>query len=127
MASELQEFAIDFLSDLQAKLPLDLTYVASYAREATGDNAIPLMLASACATILQGEVETEIVQSSSVFHTGAKAMERLLLRPQFDGPVWAAPWLNWPTTSRPVAAPSSLKPQCPHRQRSPISQWFPNG
>lgn len=113
MASELQELAIDFLGDLQAKLPLELTYVAPCAREATVDNAIPLMLASACAEILHGEHETEIVQSSRMYHTGAKAMERLLLRPQFDGPVWAAP--------------SSLKPRCPHRQRSPISQWFPNG
>jgi hypothetical protein len=83
------ELAIEFLSGLQAKLPLELSYVAPYAREATGDNAIPLMLASACAEILHGEVETEIVQASRVFHTGAKAMERLLLRPQFDGPVTA--------------------------------------
>jgi hypothetical protein len=30
-----------------------------------------------------------IVEASRVFHTGAKAMERLLLRPQFDGPVTA--------------------------------------
>ena len=30
-----------------------------------------------------------IVQASRVFHTGAKAIERLLLRPQFDGPVTA--------------------------------------
>jgi len=85
----LWELAIEFLSGLQAKLPLELTYVSPYAREATGDNAIPLMLASACAEILHGEVETEIVQASRVFHTGAKAMERLLLRPQFDGPVTA--------------------------------------
>lgn len=81
------DLAMDFLRSLLAKLPLDLTYVAPYAREATGDNAIPLMLASACAEVLHGEVETEIVQASRVFHTGAKAMERLLLRPQFDGPV----------------------------------------
>lgn len=63
--------------------------MAAYAREATGDNAIPLMLASACAEILHGEVETEIVQAARVFHTGANAMKRLLLRPQFDGPVTA--------------------------------------
>ncbi|PZV04577.1 MAG: conjugal transfer protein TraN [Cyanobium sp.] len=81
------DLTIEFLAGLQAKLPLELTYVAPYAREATGDNAIPLMLASACAEILHGDVETEIVQASRVFHTGAKAMERLLLRPQFDGPV----------------------------------------
>ena len=37
--------------------------------------------------MLDGEVETEIVQASRVFHTGANPMERLLLRPQFDGPV----------------------------------------
>lgn len=83
------DLAIEFLSGLQAKLPLALSYVAPYAREATGDNAIPLVLASACAEILHGEVESEIVQVSRVFHTGAKAMERLLLRPQFDGPVTA--------------------------------------
>ena len=83
------DLAMDFLRTLMTKLPLELTYVAPYAREATGDNAIPLMLASACAEVLRGEVETEIVQASRVFHTGAKAMERLLLRPQFDGPVTA--------------------------------------
>lgn len=83
------DLAIDFLSGLKTKVPQKLTYVAPYAREATGDNAIPLMLASACAEILEGEVETEIVQASRVFHTGAKPMERLLLRPQFDGPVTA--------------------------------------
>lgn len=38
------DLAIEFLSGLQAKLPLELNYVAPYAREATGDNAIPLML-----------------------------------------------------------------------------------
>ncbi|MCP9925847.1 hypothetical protein KBY79_11575 [Synechococcus lacustris C3-12m-Tous] len=81
------DLAMDFLQTLLPKLPLELTYVAPYAREASGDNAIPLMLASACAEVLHGEVETEIVQASRVFHTGAKAMERLLLRPQFDGPV----------------------------------------
>jgi hypothetical protein len=81
------DLAMDFLRTLLPKLPLELTYVAPYAREASGDNAIPLMLASACAEVLHGEVETEIVQASRVFHTGAKAMERLLLRPQFDGPV----------------------------------------
>jgi hypothetical protein len=32
-------------------------------------------------------VETEIVQATRVFHTRANPMERLLLRPQFDGPV----------------------------------------
>jgi len=81
------DVALAFLKGLQGEFPQALTYVAPYAREASGDNAIPLMLASACAEILQGLVETEIVQSSRVFHTGAKAMERLLLRPRFDGPV----------------------------------------
>ena len=79
------ELAVDFLSSLTNQLSPGLTYVAPYAREATGDNAIPLMLASACAVILKGQVETEIVQASRVFHTGARPMERLLLRPRFDG------------------------------------------
>ncbi len=79
------DLAMDFLSTLLPKLPLELTYVAPYAREASGDNAIPLMLAIACAEVLHGEVETEIVQASRVFHTGAKAMERMLLCPSSMG------------------------------------------
>ena len=121
MASELQELAIDFLGDLQAKLPLELTYVAPYAREAAGDNAITLMLASACAEILHGEVETEIFQSSRVFHTGAKAMERLLLRPQFDGLVWAAPWLEKAGSSMSEVIPSQVAVR---DLKSHLSEWL---
>ena len=40
-------------------------------------------------SLLQETAVANIVQASRVFHTGAKAMERLLLRPQFDGPVTA--------------------------------------
>ncbi len=52
----------------------------------SGDIALPLMLASAWAEVLHGEVETEIVQASRVFQISAKAKERQLLRPQFNGP-----------------------------------------
>ncbi|MFM9047917.1 MAG: type II toxin-antitoxin system Phd/YefM family antitoxin, partial [Cyanobium sp.] len=97
------------------------TYVAPCAREATVDNVIPLMLASACAEILQGEVETEIVQSSRVFHTGAKAMERLLLRPQFDGPVWAAPWLEKAGSSMSEVVPSQVAVR---DVKSHLSEWL---
>ena len=39
------------------------------------------------AEILDGESETDIVQLQRVFHTGADPMERLRLRPSFEGTV----------------------------------------
>ena len=83
------DLAMDFLRTLLPKLPLELTYVAPYAREASGDNAIPLVLASACAQILHGEVETEIVQASRVLH-----------RRQGDGAPAAAAPVRWASHPR---------------------------
>ena len=62
-------------------------FVAPHAREATGDNAIPQVLASACAAVASAKVDTAIVQTTRVYHTGADAMERLALRPVFEGDV----------------------------------------
>lgn len=56
-------------------------------KEATGDNAIPQTLAAVCAAISQGQVDTEIVQSDRVYHTGADPMERMAARAQFQGRV----------------------------------------
>lgn len=53
----------------------------------TGDNAIPQVLATAAAIVAQGEVETDIVQVTRVFHTGADPRERMCLCPEFDGHV----------------------------------------
>lgn len=83
------DLAADFLVKVVATLPQDVIYVAPFAREATGDNAIPQVLAAACASIAGGKVDNEIVQVTRVFHTGADPMERLCLRAQFEGDVIA--------------------------------------
>lgn len=62
-------------------------FVAPHAEEATGDNAIPQTLAAVCAAIFQAQVDTEIVQSDRVYHTGADPMERMAARAQFQGRV----------------------------------------
>jgi hypothetical protein len=43
------DLALDFLIKIKKKLPVDAIYVAPHAREAAGDNAIPQVLAAACA------------------------------------------------------------------------------
>ena len=79
--------AVDFLVSIADKLPQDAMYVAPHAREAAGDNAIPQVLATACALVMQGSVETDIVQMTRVYHTGADPMERMCLRAEFKGNV----------------------------------------
>lgn len=81
------DVALDFLVSIKDKLPSEAIYIAPHAREATGDNAIPQVLATVAAIVAQGEVETDIVQVTRVFHTGADPMERMCLRPEFDGHV----------------------------------------
>lgn len=82
-----RDLAAPFLSMIQrGDLQADC-FVAPHAREATGDNAIPQVLASACAAVSLAEVDTAIVQTTRVYHTGADAMERLALRPVFEGDV----------------------------------------
>ena len=81
------DLALDFLVDIKDKLPENAIFVAPHAREATGDNAIPQVLAAACAMVMQSQVETDIVQITRVFHTGADPMERMSLRAAFDGVV----------------------------------------
>lgn len=77
--------SLEFIISIKDKLPGRAIYIAPHAREATGDNAIPQVLATAAAIVGQGEVETDIVQVTRVFHTGADPMERLALRPEFEG------------------------------------------
>lgn len=83
------DLATDYLVKVVEKLPRDVIYVAPFAREATGDNAIPQVMAAACASLAGGNVDNEIVQVTRVFHTGADPMERLSLRAQFEGDVIA--------------------------------------
>lgn len=62
-------------------------FVAPHAREASGDNAIPQVLAEVCALVVGAKADTSIVQTTRVFHTGADPMERMSLRAQFEGDV----------------------------------------
>lgn len=81
----IMDLAHDFLLNIKVQLPKNSIYIAPFAKEATGDNAIPLVLAMACAIIAGGECDQGIVQISRVYHTGADPMERLISRPQFEG------------------------------------------
>jgi hypothetical protein len=62
-------------------------FVAPHAKEASGDNAIPQVLAEMSAIICGAESDQDIVQSTKVYHTGADPMERLISRPAFEGVV----------------------------------------
>lgn len=79
--------ALTWLQGLKQAMPTNCIFVAPYAKEATGDNAIPLILSLVCSELFLGLSDTEIVQQQKVFHTGANAMERLITRPTFEGKV----------------------------------------
>ena len=79
------DLAFPFLIQVRERLPSGACFVAPHAREATGDNAIPQVLAQACAMLAKGEADTDIVQISRVFHTGADPMERMATRASFEG------------------------------------------
>ena len=85
----IQDLAINFLKEIKLHIPKECVFVSPYAQEATGDNAIPLILSITCAEIFNGTSETDIVQMQRVFHTGADPMERLITRPSFEGEVVA--------------------------------------
>jgi hypothetical protein len=81
------DLAAAWISGLRDRFKPGLFYVAPHAQEATGDNAIPQTLAAVCAAFHDGYVDTEIVQSDRVYHTGADPMERMAARAQFVGRV----------------------------------------
>ena len=81
------DLAVPWLFEHEQRFPKGLFFVAPHAQEASGDNAIPQTLATVCAAMLGGQIDTEIVQSDRVFHTGADAMERMAARAQFVGRV----------------------------------------
>lgn len=83
----IEDLAFEFIRGLKGEFPEGTVFVSPYAKEAGGDNALPLMLSLLCAELLGGESETDIVQLQRVFHTGADPMERMRLRPSFEGAV----------------------------------------
>jgi len=62
-------------------------FVSVGAQEASGRNKLPVALAALYAKAAGGTVDAGIVQTVRAGHTGAKAIARMLSRPQFDGPV----------------------------------------
>ncbi len=67
---------------LQGRKPL---LISAHAMEGEGVNAIPEALAELLAEKLCLEIESEIVQTNAVGHTGASGFERLAWQPIFDG------------------------------------------
>ncbi|MEW5889969.1 MAG: strawberry notch C-terminal domain-containing protein [Pseudomonadota bacterium] len=65
----------------------DVVYVPVHAEEAAGRNKLPIALAAHYAANASGAIGAGIFQVNRVYHTGANAMERLLARAEFDGPV----------------------------------------
>jgi hypothetical protein len=75
------------LNQKTSRFGKDCIFVAPFAREASGDNAIPQVLSEVLAALCEAIADKEIVQRTKVYHTGADPMERLALRPEFDGSV----------------------------------------
>nr|WP_272904202.1 anti-CBASS Acb1 family protein [Xanthobacter agilis] len=67
----------------------DAVYAPVLAVEATGRNKIPVMMAARLAEETGAQADALVVQSVRAFHTGAKAMDRMISRPLFEGEVKA--------------------------------------
>lgn len=81
------DLAVSFIYAHRHQFPNHLIFVAPHAKEASGDNAIPQVLAEVCALVTGAKSDQGIVQTTRVYHTGADPMERMSLRAQFEGPV----------------------------------------
>jgi hypothetical protein len=88
--------AVRFVSDIvkpdsvaaaRQRFGADVIYAPVIAEEASGHNSIPRTLAEYYAATTGGRTASGILQTNRAHHTGAKAMERLAIRPRFDGPV----------------------------------------
>ena len=63
--------------------------VAVHEEETTGRNKLPILYAKAIGKLAGLNVDTEIVQIAKVHHRGTNAIDRILRRAEFDGPVIA--------------------------------------
>ena len=87
--------AVNLISDLvwpeinqhKDRFSKDSIFAAPFARESSGDNAIPQVMAEVFALVCGATADRGLVQITKVYHTGANPMERLALRPEFEGPV----------------------------------------
>lgn len=88
------EAAAQLIGDLAAPLfeqvkrfGAGVIFVAPHAVEASGENAIPQMLAGYLAQKTGARDDINIVQRNKVYHTGADAMQRLIAPSEFTGNV----------------------------------------
>lgn len=79
------DLAEPLADEVKTAIPASVIFVAPHAKEASGDNAIPQVLARTLAHATGAEADRDIVQRTRVFHTGADPMERLNNRARFDG------------------------------------------
>jgi hypothetical protein len=75
------------LDDAKKRFGPDAIYAPVVAHEASGFNKIPEAMADYYADRTGASSDSEIVQSSRTFHTGAGPLDRMIARPHFDGPV----------------------------------------
>ena len=68
------ELALAHIYSNRDKFSRDCIFVAPFAREASGDNAIPQVLAEVCAAVCGASADQTIVQVTKFYYTGADAM-----------------------------------------------------
>ena len=74
------------LNVLKGRRPIIVPIIA---KEATGDNKLPLGYAAILSNKLKCRVSTDIIQSTRAYHTKAKAFHRIAINPAFEGKVIA--------------------------------------
>ena len=77
------------LAEQISRFEPEVIFVAPHAVEASGENAIPQMLATYLAQKAGARDDVNIVQRNKVYHTGADAMQRLIAPSEFTGAVEA--------------------------------------
>lgn len=77
----------DVLDNLARKHGPDTIVLPAHAEEASGRNKIPRATAKLIAKSLGAKTETSVNQTNRAFHTGASALERIMTRAVFQGPV----------------------------------------
>jgi hypothetical protein len=73
----ISDLAFPLLIRVRRQFSAGVCFVAPHAREASGDNAIPQVLAQACAMVGAGEADTDIVQAKSNPVTAMKSNKSL--------------------------------------------------
>jgi len=77
----------DELEKISSRFGCHSIFVSPFARETSGDNAIPQVLSEVFAFLCGASADIDLVQVTKVHHTGADPMQRLIRRPEFEGPV----------------------------------------